>query len=239
MCNLYSMTTTHEAMRRLFKVSGGWNQLSLPGIFPDKQAPIVRRTPNGEREIIGARWGMPTPPAFLKPGAIDRGVTNIRNTNSPHWRAWMKPEFRCLVPASSFCEPTDAADPVTGKKVGTWFAINAERPLFAFAGIWCDWTGTRGTIKAPEDGKHRLYGFLTTSPNSVVGPVHSKAMPMILRTVEECDAWLSAEPADAIRMQRPAPDGALKIVTTGEKEDPPPGSASREDTGPVAPELPL
>ena len=92
MCNLYSMTTTHEAMRQLFKV-GGWNQLRLPGIFPDKQAPIVRGRPPEEREIIGACWGMPTPPSFLKPGAIDRGVTNIRNTNSPHWRAWMKPDF--------------------------------------------------------------------------------------------------------------------------------------------------
>jgi hypothetical protein len=74
---------------------------------------------------------MPTPPAFLKPGAIDRGVTNIRNTNSPHWRAWVKPEFRCLVPVTSFCEPTDTADPATGKKVWTWFAIDNSRPLFA------------------------------------------------------------------------------------------------------------
>ena len=60
MCNLYGMTTTKEAMRKLFKVSGGWNQLHLPGIFPDKPAPIVRSKPFGEREIIAARWGMPT-----------------------------------------------------------------------------------------------------------------------------------------------------------------------------------
>jgi putative SOS response-associated peptidase YedK len=69
--------------------------------------------------------------------------------------------------------------------------------------------------------------------------VHSKAMPVILRTAEECDAWLAADPAEALKMQRPAPDDALKIVATGEKEDPPPGSASREDTAPAAPELPL
>ena len=239
MCNLYSMTTNREAMRSLFRVDGGWNQLRLPGIFPDKQAPIVRRRPTGEREIIGARWGMPTPPAFHKPGAIDSGVTNIRNTNSPHWRAWMKPEFRCLVPVTSFCEPTDTADPVTGKKVWTWFAIDNSRPLFAFAGIWCTWHSLRGTQKAPEHGEHLLYGFLTSAPNVVVAPVHAKAMPVILRTAEECDAWLTAEPAEALKMQRPAPDDALKIVAKGEKEDPPPGAATREVTGPVAPELPL
>jgi putative SOS response-associated peptidase YedK len=82
---LYSTTTNRDAMRKLFRVDGGWNQLHLPGIFPDKPAPIVRRKPSGEREIVAARWGMPTPPAFRK-GPIDRGVTNIRNTNSPHWR---------------------------------------------------------------------------------------------------------------------------------------------------------
>jgi len=55
-------------------------------------------------------------------------VTNIRNVNSPHWRAWMKPENRCLVPVTSFCEPTDAADPVTGKKVWTWFSLSDDEP---------------------------------------------------------------------------------------------------------------
>jgi putative SOS response-associated peptidase YedK len=31
-------------------------------------------------------------------------VTNIRNTSSPHWRGWLKPENRCLVPFNSFAE---------------------------------------------------------------------------------------------------------------------------------------
>src|SRR5215472_2212791 len=86
------MTANREAMRKLFRVEGGWNQLHLPAIFPDKPAPIVRRTAPGGREIVAARWGMPTPPAFRK-GPIDRSVTSIRNANLPHWRAWMKPEF--------------------------------------------------------------------------------------------------------------------------------------------------
>jgi putative SOS response-associated peptidase YedK len=117
MCNLYSMTTTHEAMRKLFQVQSGINQLHLPGIFPDYQAPIVRRQINGERGLVMARWGMPTPPAFRK-GPIDRGVTNIRNTASPHWRAWLTPQFRCLVPATSFCEPTEPGGAVYGGSKG-------------------------------------------------------------------------------------------------------------------------
>ena len=39
MRNLYSMTTTHQAMHQLFRVQSGINQLRLPGIFPDYQAP--------------------------------------------------------------------------------------------------------------------------------------------------------------------------------------------------------
>ena len=44
MCNLYSMTTNLEAMRRLartFRDSLG-NQPALPAIFPDQLAPVVR-----------------------------------------------------------------------------------------------------------------------------------------------------------------------------------------------------
>jgi putative SOS response-associated peptidase YedK len=223
MCNLYSMTTTHEAMRRLFRVQSGINQLRLPGNFPDYQAPIVRQRADSDRELVMARWGMPTPPAFRK-GPIDRGVTNIRNTSSPHWRTWLMPQFRYLVPVTSFCESTDAADPVTGKKVWTWFALGQDRPLFAFAGICCIWRGVRGTQKNPVDGEHMLYGFLTTAPNDEVKSVHAKAMPAILTTPEECDTWLSAEPADALKLQRPLPGGQLTIVARGEREDPPPGA---------------
>jgi putative SOS response-associated peptidase YedK len=90
-----------------------------------------------------------------------------------------------------------------------------------------------------EHGEHLLYGFLTTAANSVVPPIHKKAMPVILRTAEECNAWLTADPAEALKMQRPLPDDALKIVATGEKEDPPAAAAHREDVLPAAPELPL
>jgi putative SOS response-associated peptidase YedK len=90
-----------------------------------------------------------------------------------------------------------------------------------------------------ERGEHLLYGFLTTAANGVIAPVHAKAMPVILRTVEECDAWLTAEPAEALKMQRPLADDALKIVARGEKEDPPPSPAPREEKPAVVPELPL
>jgi putative SOS response-associated peptidase YedK len=44
-------------------------------------------------------------------------------------------------------------------------------------------------------------------------------MPVILTTPEEIDHSLEADTADALSLQRPLPDAALRIVAKGEKED--------------------
>jgi putative SOS response-associated peptidase YedK len=133
------------------------------------------------------RWGMPPPPRTGGPP-----VTNIRNTSSPNWRGWLKPENRCLVPANSFAEYAPEPNPETKKKDVVWFALNEQRPLFAFAGIWTTFNGDRGTKSKPVPGPHQVYGFLTTSPNAVVEPIHPTAVPVILTTDEERDVWMRA-----------------------------------------------
>ena len=69
---------------------------------------------------------------------------------------------------------------------------NDDRPLFAFAGIWTEFRGDRGTKSKPISGPHLVYGFLTTAPNAIVEPIHPKAMPVILTTDEERDVWMRA-----------------------------------------------
>src|SRR5699024_1750486 len=131
---------------------------SLPGIFPDQLAPIVRNGRDGVRELTMMRWGFPPPPNLGT-----RPVTNVRNAQSPYWRGWLKADYRCVVLASSFCEYTDSQP-----KVPHWFALDETRPIFGFAGIWRPWTGIRGTKAAPVEGEHRLFSFLTTEANEVV-----------------------------------------------------------------------
>ena len=64
-----------------------------------------------------------------------------------------------------------------------------------------------------------LFGFLTTEPNDVVAPIHAKAMPVILTKPGEIETWLTAPAEEALKLQRPLPDGALKIVARGQKYD--------------------
>jgi putative SOS response-associated peptidase YedK len=44
-------------------------------------------------------------------------------------------------------------------------------------------------------------------------------MPVILRTQEEVDPWMSAPADEALRLQRRLPDGSLQIVARGVKKD--------------------
>jgi putative SOS response-associated peptidase YedK len=122
-------------------------------VYPDYLASIVRNAPDGVRELMMARWGMPSSQFALmqsakkraakiaaKGGTVDfrellrmepdGGTTNIRNVNSKHWRRWLAVESRCVVPFTSFSEFNKAA----GGDI--WFALNESRPLAVFAGIW-------------------------------------------------------------------------------------------------------
>ncbi len=212
MCNLYSVTKGQQAIREFTQAAldTTGNLPSMPAIFPDGMAPVVRNTSDGGRELTMMRWGMPGPPQFA--GAP---ITNIRNTASPHWRRWLGPANRCLVPATSFSEWEDTKP----KKTPVWFALDESRPLFAFAGIWTTWHGRRGTKADPVEGEHKLYGFLTTEANSVVGAIHPKAMPVILTTSGEMDAWMNAPWAKAQSLQRALPDNGICIVAKGQKTD--------------------
>jgi putative SOS response-associated peptidase YedK len=215
MCNLYSVTKGQAAIREMARamLDRIGNLPPQPGIFPDYAAPIVRNGPDG-RELVMARWGMPSPLFALKGRNSDPGVTNVRNTESPHWRRWLGVESRCVVPFTSFSEPEPLPD---GRRPPIWFALDQSRPLAFFAGIWTRWTSVR-KVKEGEVTAD-LFAFLTTEPNRLVGQFHPKAMPVILTTQGEIDHWMTAPAVEALTLQRPLPDDSLTIVSRGSKQD--------------------
>jgi len=207
MCNLYSMTKSREAVTAFTRAMRDHtaNQPPLPAIFPDQMAPVVRAGKDGIREMLNMRWGFPPPASGKRP------VTNVRNLSSGHWRGWLADaRYRCLVPATSFCEYTD-----TLPKIAHWFAFARERPLFCFAGLWRPWSGVRGK----EDGHHRLFAILTTEANALIEPIHAKAMPVLL-TADTIETWLTGTEAEAVALARPLPAEQLTIVQSGPREDP-------------------
>lgn len=214
MCNTYNLRGN---MKQLALFSNSEPppdvEINYESIHPDYVAPVIRRSPaTSKLEITMMRWGFPPPPG-------ERPVTNARNIFAPYWRPYLSVEHRCLVPATSFAEWSPQPNPATGKKETVWFALNSNRSPFMFAGIWCEWTGARGTKKAPVEGDHLLFAFLTTAPNSIVKPIHSKSMPVMLRNIEEWNAWLTLPIEEASQMQKPLPDDAIQIVARATKGD--------------------
>jgi putative SOS response-associated peptidase YedK len=201
MCNLYSLTRSRDELIDLFGIArdATVGAFSFAEIYPDMLAPVVRLDEQGGRELGAMRWGFPPPP-----NAGTRPVTNVRNVTSPFWRHWLEPEFRCLVPASAFCEWSDSRP-----KVQHWFEMAAEGPppVFAFAGIWRPWRGTR----KGQTGEHRLFSFLTCESNEAMRPIHAQAMPVVLADKEEWDLWLTGSAEEALELQRPCPAARLAV----------------------------
>lgn len=63
-----------------------------------------------------------------------------------------------------------------------------------------------------------VFAFLTTDPNDI-GPIHPKAMPVILTTPDQIEKWMTGTQEEVLTLQRLAPDDALNIVARGRKVD--------------------
>jgi putative SOS response-associated peptidase YedK len=103
-----------------------------------------------------------------------------------------------------FCEWTAEPDPATKRKRKVWFGLHPaeqQEPLFALAGLW----------RPGEGGPYMA--FLTCEPNAIVGAVHPKAMPVMLRPGDAL-AWLDHPRESACALALPYADADMRIIDT-------------------------
>ncbi|MBV1692556.1 SOS response-associated peptidase [Novosphingobium sp. G106] len=208
MCNRKHQS--HKAINAWFEAHG--EQIDIdwtdrPGqLFPTgKKTPrhgiVGRRLPGGNRPLVAERmeWGFPHQVPAKRPGSmLDTFVTNARNLHLPLWRdAFASTLQRCLVPFTHFAEPHPAGGKGDDKLPRqAWFSL-PDQPVGVFAGLWT------------ETPRGRAYAFATCPPNEIVGAIHPKAMPAILRP-EDWDAWLEGDAKTAKALIRPY-DGPMVV----------------------------
>jgi putative SOS response-associated peptidase YedK len=131
--------------------------------------------------------------------------------------AWATPrsQRRCLVPASSYCEPK-------GEKPAMWhwFALNGDdqRPLFAFPGVW---TRYRGPLKKNGPNVNQeVFACMTTEPNALTASINHERMPVLISDPADFETWLSGSTEDAFKLARSYAAEQMRIVQFGaERED--------------------
>jgi putative SOS response-associated peptidase YedK len=204
MCGRYSLTTPAEAMRQLFRLTGPPpNFPPRYNIAPSQDAPVVRATQDGGRELALLRWGLV--PSWSQGPDAKFSMINARAETvaaKPAYRGAFKSR-RCLVPADGFFE-WHAEKP--GKQ--PYFIGLKNGGLFAFAGLWELWEKSTPAIQS--------FTIIVTQANAHLSQIHDR-MPVILDPADY-GAWLdpATDTDGAQALLRPiAPDKmAFRKVST-------------------------
>ena len=189
MCNLYGVIAADDEIGYYYKAQADCRntlRVEKDYVAPGKAGYVVRLE-EGQRVLSTMLWGYPTrKPRKAVPKAgqtphVTEWWTNARNLESNMWRySCATAAHRCLAVFTDFTEPKVAADRAEPRDLYWRFKV-VDRPLAAFAGIWKN-----------DEVEGRVFSFLTTEPNTLVGRVHPKAMPVILDETD-FDRWLTAE----------------------------------------------
>jgi putative SOS response-associated peptidase YedK len=214
MCNLYSQKKSLQEVRDWFNVisidpSAG-NLPEQAAIFPSYSAPVVYLE-NNERKITMMNWGF----VLSRSGKAAKHVNNCRGDKVITSQFWKGSFFnrRCLVPASKFSEYHPSARNKKGHKASVWFEVS-EEPIFAFAGIWTEFTGKyKGELES-----FKTHSIITTTPNELVKPIHPSRMPVIIKP-SNYESWLNGTIEIACELIIKYPANKMRIANIGLNRD--------------------
>lgn len=148
-------------------------------IRPTEPAWIVARRGDGLIKTLQARWWCQWDGARAFETKFPTFNARVETMHTKKlWPDLLQKGQRCIFPIDSFYEW-----PVKGKgKPPVEIFVKGREP-YALAGLWSRYF----------DGDKTLYSFtsFTTEPNDFMKPIHEKAMPVILKSIEEQERWLN------------------------------------------------
>src|SRR5436190_1128408 len=183
MCGRYLISSSPEAMRRLFGYPEQPNFPPRYNVAPTQPVPIVRLA-EGKRQFALVRWGL-IPPWVKDPRDFSL-LVNARAesvNDKPAFRNAMR-RRRCLFPADGFYEWKDDA----GRKRPFCVRPRDGAPV-AFAGLWETWMG-------PNGEEMETVAIITTLASRDIAHIHDR-MPVIV-SPDAFDFWLDCRNVDAM-----------------------------------------
>jgi putative SOS response-associated peptidase YedK len=210
MCNRARMDrepeTLWQSAAQLFTERSRDNRFDPRELRPGSRNYVIREQ-DGERAWDVMTWDVLGGQAKWK-------MTNVRQLGLPQWRRLAeRPENRCIIPLTEFCEFTpekhDLGDGKPPLKGEMWFQVT-NQPVFPVAGFW----------QRTNEGSG--FTMVTCDPNSLVEPIHSKAMITILEP-EVVETWLRGTYDEVVALQRPYDAAKMTVrgpvfpTRTGEK----------------------
>jgi putative SOS response-associated peptidase YedK len=175
MCGRYRLSRRKQEIEDYFEAESDVAWEPRYNIAPTQPVAIIRQNAK-RREFSLARWGLI--PRWAKDASIGQSTINARAES-----VLEKPSFaeafrqqRCLIPADGFYEWQRA-----GKSKQPFHFGMSDGSMFAFAGLWDEWT---------DPGGHAIEScsILTITANALMSEVHHR-MPVILAR-DTYTAWL-------------------------------------------------
>ncbi len=180
MCGRFTLTIDPYHLQQAFPWAIIPDELtSRYNIAPSQLVAVIPNT--GDYALAMYKWGLI--PSWSKDPSIGERMINARAESlgeKPSFRNAFR-RRRCLILADGFYEWT--LDPAMKSKQPMYIRLKNAHP-FAFAGLWEIW-------KASDGSELRSCTIITTSPNSLLEPIHNR-MPVILPT-DVYDRWLAPE----------------------------------------------
>ena len=186
--------TLWASAAKLFEERPRDNRFDPRELRPKGRSYVIREQ-GGERAWDVMKWD-------VLGGKAPWPMTNVRNLELPAWRKLAeRPENRCLIPLTEFCEFTpekhDLGDGKPPLKGEMWFGV-PDQPVFAVAGFW----------QRTSEGNG--FTMVTCDPNALVAPIHPKAMITVLKP-EDVDTWLRGSYDEIVALQKPYDASAMTV----------------------------